>query len=105
MSYSLNSLKGGYIGDCIGDYYRGIKGDTRSLDYSSSDVRFPQDFLHPWKGCRKNIDRAPQQTLSPEPILSKIISKWEAGSLSQQAEHLHISSYELLSIFALPRGP
>ena len=24
-----------YIGDYIGDYYRVIKGDTRSLDYSS----------------------------------------------------------------------
>ena len=23
MSHSLNSLKWGYIGDCIGDYYRG----------------------------------------------------------------------------------
>ena len=23
LSYSLNSLKGGYIGDYIGDYYRG----------------------------------------------------------------------------------
>ena len=23
MSYSLNSLKGGYVGDYIGDYYRG----------------------------------------------------------------------------------
>ena len=23
MSYSLNSLKGGYIGNDIGDYYRG----------------------------------------------------------------------------------
>ena len=23
MSYSLNSLKGGYMGDYIGDYYRG----------------------------------------------------------------------------------
>ena len=23
MSYSLNSLKGGYIGNYIGDYYRG----------------------------------------------------------------------------------
>ena len=23
ISYSLNSLKGGYIGDNIGDYYRG----------------------------------------------------------------------------------
>ena len=26
MSYSLNSLKGGYIGDYIGDYYRGHLG-------------------------------------------------------------------------------
>ena len=34
-SYSLNSLKGGYIGDYIGDDYRGIKGDTRSLDSGS----------------------------------------------------------------------
>ena len=33
MSYSLNSLKGGYIGDYMGD----IKGDTRSLDYGSYD--------------------------------------------------------------------
>ena len=30
MSYNLNSLSGGYIGD---DIYRVIKGDARSLDY------------------------------------------------------------------------
>ena len=36
MSHSLNSLKGGYIGDYIGNYYRVIKGDTRSLDSGSS---------------------------------------------------------------------
>ena len=35
MSYSLNSLKGGYIGDYIGTTMRAIKGNTRSLDYSS----------------------------------------------------------------------
>ena len=35
MYYSLNSLKGGYIGIIIG----GIKGDTRSLDYSSHESR------------------------------------------------------------------
>ena len=35
MSHSLNSLKGGYIGDYIREYYRDIKGDTRSLDSSS----------------------------------------------------------------------
>ena len=29
-------LKGGYIGDSIGEYYIGlIQGDTRSLDYGS----------------------------------------------------------------------
>ena len=26
MSHSLNSLKGGYIGDDIEDYYRGYEG-------------------------------------------------------------------------------
>ena len=26
MSYSLNSLMGGYIGDYVEDYYRGKKG-------------------------------------------------------------------------------
>ena len=35
MSYSLNSLKGSYIGDDIGTTIRVIKGDARSLDYSS----------------------------------------------------------------------
>ena len=36
MSYNLNSIKRGYIGDYIGDYYIGvIKGDTRSLDSGS----------------------------------------------------------------------
>ena len=36
MSYSLNSSKGGYMGDNIGGYYRVIKGDTRSLDDGSN---------------------------------------------------------------------
>ena len=36
MSHSLNSLKGGYIGDYIQGTTTGAsKGDTRSLDYSS----------------------------------------------------------------------
>ena len=36
MSYSPNSLKGGYVGDDIGEYYKVcFPGDTRSLDYSS----------------------------------------------------------------------
>ena len=34
MSYSLNSFKGGYIGDSL----TGVsKGDTRSLDYGSHE--------------------------------------------------------------------
>ena len=37
MSYSLNSLKGGYIGDYIGTTIGGTKGDTRSLDNGSYD--------------------------------------------------------------------
>ena len=28
-------FKGGYLRDSIGDYYRGLKWDIRSLDYSS----------------------------------------------------------------------
>ena len=35
MSYSLNSLKGGNVGDYIGTTIGDIKGDARSLDYSS----------------------------------------------------------------------
>ena len=47
MSYSLNSLKGfmfwslgfrRYIGNYIGEDYRGYDGDARSLDYSSHEV-------------------------------------------------------------------
>ena len=45
MSYSLNSLKGGYIGDYMGDYYRGYyKGDTRSLDTGTYEF-FPQSSI------------------------------------------------------------
>ena len=35
MSHNLNSFKGDYVGDCIGGTIGVIKGDTRSLDYSS----------------------------------------------------------------------
>ena len=42
MSYSLNSLKGGYIGN--GTTIGVIKGDTRSLDYSSY-VYIDRDIL------------------------------------------------------------
>ena len=35
MSHNLNSLMGGYIGDYIGSTIGLVKGDTRSLDYSS----------------------------------------------------------------------
>ena len=35
MSYSLNSLKGGYIGDYIGTTIGVIKKDTRNLDNGS----------------------------------------------------------------------
>ena len=35
VGHGLNSFKGGYIGDYIGGIIGLIKGDTRSLDYSS----------------------------------------------------------------------
>ena len=38
MSYSLNSLRGGHIGDYIGTTIGVIKGDTRSLGSSSYTV-------------------------------------------------------------------
>ena len=34
MSYSLSSLKGGYIRGDVGDYYRDCSGGARSLDYT-----------------------------------------------------------------------
>ena len=44
MSHCLNSLKGGYIGDYNGDYYRGLLRDTRSLDNGSySPYKPPQN--------------------------------------------------------------
>ena len=39
MSYSLNSLKGGYIRIILGTTIGVFKGDTRSLDYSSYKFR------------------------------------------------------------------
>ena len=33
--WGLNALKAGYIGDYIGSIHTVFKGDTRSLDYSS----------------------------------------------------------------------
>ena len=36
MGHSLNSFsREGYTGDFIGEWYRLVKGDTRSVDYSS----------------------------------------------------------------------
>ena len=50
MSHSLNSFKGGYIGDYIEDYIGAIKGDTRSLDYRSHESVVPifQSDLSKW---------------------------------------------------------
>ena len=38
MSYSLNSLKGGFMGDYIGATIRVIKGDTSSLEHGSYEI-------------------------------------------------------------------
>ena len=52
MSYGLNSLKGGYIGD----YSELVKGVTRSLDYSSDGS------LHIFSCLGKNLEK-----LNPKP--------------------------------------
>ena len=41
MSHNLNYVKGGYIRDYIGDYYRAYRasyGNTRGLDYGSNQT-------------------------------------------------------------------
>ena len=55
MSYSLNTLKGGYIGDYIGHYYRSYQGDARSLDCSS----------HGLQGVQRNFE-TPRRGTAPE---------------------------------------
>ena len=36
LNCSLNSLKGGYVGDYIGEHYGAFAGDARSLDHSAA---------------------------------------------------------------------
>ena len=62
MSYSLNSLKGGYIGDCMGI----IKGDTRSLDYSSHETLRPRLTL-----SRASRQRQQDEVSASDGIFSK----------------------------------
>ena len=45
VSYSPNSLKGGYIGEIYGTIIGVIKGDTRSLDYGSCQGFFGSRVL------------------------------------------------------------
>ena len=47
MSYSLNSLKGVRKGIILGSNIEVIKGDTRSLDYSSYGVCQTDPFVSP----------------------------------------------------------
>ena len=48
VSYSLHSLKGGYMGDTIGDCSTigVIKGDTRNVDHSSCEQGKSRGFSH-----------------------------------------------------------
>ena len=53
MSYNLNSLKGDYTGIVQGTTIGVIKGDTRSLDYSSYVQPLVSSLLHVHgPGCR-----------------------------------------------------
>ena len=74
MNHCLNSLKGGYIGDSIGDYYRGtigvIKGDARSLDKSSYAALVPSVPYLPqrrhFEGERPPGDQGPVGQISAQ---------------------------------------
>ena len=55
MSYSLNSSKGGYVGDYTGEYYSGYWRDTGSLEL----LRTP--------GCRGLGLREPQTPNPKDP--------------------------------------
>ena len=46
MNYSLNSLKGGYMGNYVGTTIGVIKGDTRSLAPPAPSARAPQALAH-----------------------------------------------------------
>ena len=49
MSHNLNSLKGVIWGIIYGTTIGVIKGDTRSLDYSSCDFPFSRLFDSPFR--------------------------------------------------------
>ena len=80
MSHSLNSLKGGYIGDYLGDYYRHYKGDTRSLDYSSKND-MPQKSEVPCRATKfRLLGDAPQNQHPPcMDFMGNIMSRINPG--------------------------
>ena len=61
-------LKGGYIKDDIGEYYRVLKGETRSLDYSSDS------FVANTRATFLKVDRQ-SQNRDPLPFSSPAHSK------------------------------
>ena len=83
--YSLNSLKGGYIGDYVEDYYRGvIKGDTRSLDYGSYSPFRIHSLIPYW------------------PAKSITLIHPQIGTLSQKPGTLYLVGSLTHSLYCLP---
>ena len=75
MNHSLNSLKGGYIRDYIGDYYRDIKGDTRSLDHGPC-----ADSLHVrWGGESAPMAAEPVSKVQPKCGQQKLFAALEVS--------------------------
>ena len=64
MYYSLNSLMAGYTKDYTGEYYRAIKGERKSLDYSSSG------FIN-----LRNLSEAILFTTDPKPHAQNVKGK------------------------------
>ena len=99
MSHNLNSSKGGYIRDCIGDCCRGYKkGCTRSLDSSSYDKDAYKSVIviGSYFGGGLGLPR-PTGTKAPDLRTQKI----EMGAPLIPLEF--ITPYERPSIRGLPR--
>ena len=78
MSYSLNSLKGGYMG-----FYRGatiglIKEDTTSLNYSSHTT---QNLCFAYYSQESDISMLPDSLIKTGSMLGILFTFWGYGIL------------------------
>ena len=100
---------GGYIGDYIEDYHRVIKGDTRSLDYSSTgcEAQWHQG-LRSFVKSRTRVVKIPHEQLQEKGISyptpwsqvqkTQKLTRWDSfkGGLVSDVAIAHISYNSVL---------